>query len=302
LEHMVGHGQGKPAEWPVPSVAIVTDSTSCLPREEVERYSIEVVPLNLVHEGQVYRDGQDLTADQFYRLLKAARRLPTTSPASPGDYLEVFRRVGEKARSILCISVSGKLSGMFDSARAAAELATEVLPRTAIQVMDSKTAAMAQGFVVLAAARAARLGSSLPEVMDAAARIMPRVELVAALDTLHYLARGGRVPMVAAWAASILQIKPILMLSRGEVGLLERVRTRKKALSRLVELMRARVGKKRLVHASVFHAQALDEALALQERVIREFQPQELYLTQFTSVMGVHTGPGVVGLAYYAED
>jgi len=286
----------------MPSVAIVTDSTSCLPREEVERYSIEVVPLNLVHEGHIYRDGRDLTADEFYRLLKASKRLPTTSPASPGEYLEVFRRVGEKARSILCISVSAKLSGMFDSARAAAELATEVLPRTAIQVIDSKTAAMAQGFVVLAAARAARLGNSLPEVMDAAARMMPRVELVAALDTLHYLARGGRVPMVAAWATSILQIKPILKLARGEVRLLERVRTRKRSLSRLLELMRERVGKKGPVHASVFHAQARDEALALQERVIREFQPKELYLTEFTSVMGVHTGPGVVGIAYYAED
>ena len=286
----------------MPSVAIVTDSTSCLPQEEVERYSIEVVPVNLVHEGRVYRDGKDLTAEEFYRLLKKAKKLPTTSPASPGDYLEVFRRVGEKARSILCISVSGKLSGMFDSARAAAELATDVLPRTTIQVLDSGTAAMAQGFVVLAAARAARLGNNLQEVMEAATRIMPRVELVAVLDTLYYLARGGRVPMVAAWAASLLQIKPILMLSRGEVGLLERVRTRKKAFSRLVEIMRERVGGKRPLHASVFHAQALEEARALGEEIVREFQPQELYLTEFTPVMGVHAGPGVVGLAYYAED
>jgi DegV family protein with EDD domain len=191
---------------------------------------------------------------------------------------------------------------MFDSARAAAELAREVLPRTAIQVLDSGTAAMAQGFVVLGAARAARAGKELQEVMEAATRIMPRVELVAVLDTLHYLARGGRVPKVVAWATSLLQIKPILTLSGEEVGFLERVRTRKKALSRLVEIMRERVGGKRPLHASVFHAAALGEALALREEIVREFQPQELYLTQFTSVMGVHTGPGVVGLAYYAED
>jgi DegV family protein with EDD domain len=286
----------------MPSVAIVTDSTSCLPQEEVERYSIEVVPVNLIHEGRVYRDGHDLTLEEFYCLLKKAKKLPTTSPASPGDYLEVFRRVGQKARSILCISVSGKLSGMFDSARAAAELARDVLPRTAIQVLDSGTAAMAQGFVVLAAARAARLGKDLKEVTEAATRTMPLVELVAVLDTLHYLARGGRVPQVAAWAASLLQIKPILALSHGEAGLLERVRTRKKAFSRLVEIMRERIGRKRPLHASVFHAQALEEALALREEILRELQPQELYITQFTPVMGVHTGPGVVGLAYYAED
>jgi len=286
----------------MPSVAIVTDSTSCLPQEEVERYGIEVVPVNLVYEGRVYRDGLDLTPEEFYRLLKEAKKLPTTSPASPGDYLEVFRRVGEKARSILCISVSARLSGMFDSARAAAELAREVLPRTAIRVLDSGTAAMAQGFVVLAAARAAGAGKELQEVMDTATRIMPRVELVAVLDTLHYLARGGRVPKVAAWATSLLQIKPILTLSAGEVGLLERVHTRKRALSRLVQIMRKRAGGKRPLHVSVFHAQALGETLALREEIIREFQPQELYLTQFTSVMGVHTGPGVVGLAYYAED
>ena len=286
----------------MPSVAIVTDSTSCLPQEEVERYGIEVVPVKLVYEGRVYRDGQDLTPEEFYRLLREARKLPTTSPASPGDYLEVFRRVGEKARSILCISVSAKLSGMFDSARAAVELARESLPRTAIQVLDSGTAAMAQGFVVLAAARAARAGKGLQEVMETATRIMPRVELVAVLDTLHYLARGGRVPKVAVWATSLLQIKPILILSGGEVGLLERVHTRKRALSRLVVIMREKVGEKRPLHVSVFHANALGDALALREEIIREFQPQELYLTQFTSVMGVHTGPGVVGLAYYAED
>lgn len=294
--------KANPLSKQMPSVAIVTDSTSCLPQEEVERYSIEVVPVNLVHEGRVYRDGQDLTPEEFYHLLKKAKRLPTTSPASPGDYLEVFRRVGQKARSILCISVSGKLSGMFDSARAAAELARDVLPRTAIQVLDSGTAAMAQGFVVLAAARAARLGKDLKEVTEAATRTMPLVELVAVLDTLHYLARGGRVPQVAAWAASLLQIKPILALSNGEAGLLERVRTRKKAFSRLVEIMRERIGRKRPLHASVFHAQALEEALALREEILRELQPQELYLTEFTPVMGVHTGPGVVGLAYYAED
>jgi len=286
----------------MPSVAIVTDSTSCLPQEEVERYGIEVVPVNLVYEGRVYRDGLDLTPEEFYRLLREAKKLPTTSPASPGDYLDVFRRVGEKARSILCISVSARLSGMFDSARAAAELAREVLPRTAIQVLDSGTAAMAQGFVVLAAARAARAGKGLQEVMETATRIMPRVELVAVLDTLHYLARGGRVPKVAVWATSLLQIKPILILSGGEVGLLERVHTRKRALSRLVVIMREKVGEKRPLHVSVFHANALGDALALREEIIREFQPQELYLTQFTSVMGVHTGPGVVGLAYYAED
>ncbi|HLE02578.1 MAG TPA: DegV family protein, partial [Dehalococcoidia bacterium] len=173
---------------------------------------------------------------------------------------------------------------------------------TAIQVLDSGTAAMAQGFVVLAAARAARAGKGLQEVMETATRIMPRVELVAVLDTLRYLARGGRVPKVAAWATSLLQIKPILTLSRGEVGLLERVHTRKKALSRLVQIMRERAGGKRPLHVSVFYANALEAALALREEIIREFQPQELYLTQFTSVMGVHTGPGVVGLAYYAED
>ena len=268
----------------------------------MERYGIEVVPVKLVYEGRVYRDGQDLTPEEFYRLLREARKLPTTSPASPGDYLEVFRRVGEKARSILCISVSAKLSGMFDSARAAVELARESLPRTAIQVLDSGTAAMAQGFVVLAAARAARAEKGLQEVTETAARIMPLVELVAVLDTLHYLARGGRVPKVAVWATSLLQIKPILILSGGEVGLLERVHTRKRALSRLVVIMREKVGEKRPLHVSVFHANALGDALALREEIIREFQPQELYLTQFTSVMGVHTGPGVVGLAYYAED
>ena len=283
-------------------VAVVTDSTACLPSEEIERYGIEVVPVNLVHDGRVYRDGVDISPEEFYQLLEKAKKVPTTSPASPGDYLRVFQRLGEKADAILCITVVARLSAMYDSARAAMEAARETMPHTLIQVLDSGTAAMAQGFIVLAATRAAALGKDLQGVVAAAQRVKSRVDLVAVLDTLTYLARGGRVPNVAAWASSLLQVKPILSIKDGEVRLAERARTKKKAVSRLLEIMKDRVAGQRPLRAAVFHAHAQEEALSLRDQVVQAFQPEELYVTQFTPVMGVHTGPGLVGLAFYTGE
>lgn len=153
-----------------------------------------------------------------------------------------------------------------------------------------------------AAARAAAQGKSLPEVVEVAQRVRLRVNLVAVLDTLHYLARSGRVPQAVDWAASLLQVKPILSLRGGEVTLLERARTLKKAISQVVEIMRQRSGHQRPLHVAVFHAHARREAEALAERVRGDFQPEELYITPFTPVMGVHTGPGVVSLAFYTGE
>lgn len=285
----------------VDRVSITTDSTVCLPEALVKRYAIQVVPLDLVFDGKVYRDGVDISPEDFYQLLQQARKLPTTSPASPGDYLKVYQELSQWADSILCITVSSKVSAMFDSAQAAKEAAAEIMPQTTIQVLDSNTAAMAQGFVVLRAAEAAAQGQGLEQVAQVAQDIMGRVRLIASLGTLYYLAKGGRVPKVYAWASSLLKIKPIVQLFQGEVGLVAKVRTSPRARERLVEIVRQRVAEDP-VHVAIFHAHAAEEAEELKRQVSSRLQCVELYVTQFTPVMGAHTGPGVLGLAFYSGD
>jgi len=284
----------------VAKVALITDSTACLPRELVERFDITVVPVELVFGGRIYRDGVDDLAD-FYTLLKRSPQLPTTSPSSPGTYLAAYRQASQRAEAVLCITVSSSVSAMYDSARAARELAREALPQLPIEVMDSGTATMAQGFIVLAAARAVAEGKALPEVVAAAQRAAHRVSLVCFLDTLYYLARSGRVPKAAAWAASLLQLKPIIRMHQGNIELLARTRTRNRATARLLDLVAQEVGG-RPVHMAVMHTQSAEDAAELRRLAASRFHCRELYVTEFTPVMGSHTGPGLLGLAYYLQD
>ncbi|MBI4295225.1 MAG: DegV family protein [Chloroflexi bacterium] len=283
-------------------VAIVTDSTACLPTDLIAAYDIQVVPISLIFEGRVFRDGVDISASEFYELLARSEKLPTTSPCPPGSYLEVFRNLGERFKSVLCITVARRLSGMFDSAIAAKETARDVGLDATLEVMDSGTAAMAQGFVVLAAARAAEAGKSLAEVVKSAQDISSKVNLVAVLDTLNYLAKGGRISKAAAWASSLLQIKPILQLSRGEVSLLTRARTKTRAVKRVLAIMKQRVTQGQKPHVAVFHANVPQEAQSLKEQLASQLDCAELYITQFTPVMGAHSGPGVLGVAFYSDD
>ena len=206
-------------------VAIITDTTACIPREQVEEYAIELVPIDLIFGDKVYRDGIDISPAEFYALLRQAKKLPTTSGSLPGPFLEAYRRASHRAESILCITLPAKFSGMCNSARVAMEMAREALPNIAIEVLDCATAAAGQGLVVLAAAEAAALGKSLTEVADTARSVMQRVNLFATLDTLHYLVKGGRVPKAAALASSLLNIKPIFTVSDGDAHPVTNART-----------------------------------------------------------------------------
>lgn len=282
-------------------VAIVTDSSACVPVQLVEEHGIRVVPIHLVFGNQVYHDGLDITPPQFYALLKQAPHLPTTSAPSPGSYLEVYRELAQQHQAILCITISARFSAINSSARLAAQMAKEILPELQIEVLDSGTAAMAQGFVVLAAARAAASGQDLAQVVAAARGVMPRVNIIAILDTLSYLAKGGRVPKIMAWVGSLLSIKPIMGMSQTNVGLLARARTKPQAVERILAIIEKRVGNAP-VHLAVVHTNVPQEAEELKTRVAAMLRCVELYVTEFTPVMGAHTGPGLLGFAYYVEE
>jgi DegV family protein with EDD domain len=191
---------------------------------------------------------------------------------------------------------------MFNSARLAAEMAKTALPDVVIEVLDCGTAAAAQGLVVLAAARTAASGRNMTEVVESARSVMTRVNLFGMLDTLYYLVKGGRVPKAAALANSLLKIKPIFSLEQGEAHTVALPRTTRSAVKRMLKLMKERRGKRQPLHVAVMHADAVAEALTLRNRIASQFDCAELFITEFTPVMGVHTGPGLIGVAFYSDD
>ena len=281
-------------------VAIVVDSSSCLPRELLEEWHIYVVPHELVIEEQSFRDGIDIEPAEFYQLLQKNEKIPTTSSPKPAGFLEAFRSASTVAESVVCITLSDNFSATHRSAFLAAQMAEAELPGLCIKVVDSRAAAGAEGLIALEAARAAQREADLEQVMSRVEELIPNVDLLAFLDTLYYLRRSGRVPRVAAWAGSLLGIKPVTELKLGEARVVEKPRSRARAMERLVSVMKGRVHD-RPVHVNVMHAHAAADAEKLGQRVDTEFNCHELFISEFTPVMGAHLGPGLLGLAFYTD-
>ena len=282
-------------------VLIVTDSLACLTKELVEQYGIRIVPLNIHFNGKVYKDWVDITPDEAYELFLKAPQSWGSSAPSPADYLKVFRELGSRIKSILCVTASSKVSSTHDVAKLAREQAEAEFPQTSIEVVDSQLATAAEGLVALAAAQAARAGKSLAEVVKVAEEIRDKVTFLAFLDTIRYVYRSGRIPKVAAVAGSMLNIKPVLTMSSGLVRFAGAVRTKERGIERMLKIMRDKVGQNP-VHVAVMHAYALEEAKKLKERVALAFNCVELWLTEFSPLMGYATGTGSLGLAFYKED
>jgi DegV family protein with EDD domain len=282
-------------------VAIVTDSVACLPRGLVEQYGIKIVPVNLYFGDKVYRDWVDITPSQAYELFLKDPTAFKTSGINPVDCLEAYRQVSNDSNGVLCVTISSKLSMVYNSALKAKERAGDELPKNSIGVVDSQTATAAEGFVALAAARAAAGGKSLAEVVKAAEEVRDKVCVVALMDTIRYVYRSGRIPKIASVAGSMLSIKPVLTISSGAVRFKGAVRSREHGIERVLKITRDRVGEKP-VHVAVMHAYAPDDAEKLKERVSSEFNCVELWITEFSPVMGYACGTGTLGVAFYPED
>ena len=282
-------------------VAVVVDSSSCLPKQPLDRWRIHVVPHELVVGDRTFRDGVDIHPSEFYQLLQNGHDAPTTSSPKPAGFLEAFRSAGEVADSTVCITLASDFSATYASACLAASAAHEEMPGAVIRVIDSRAAAGAEGLIALEAARSAESGAELDEVVAVVDDLIPRVNLLAFLDTLDYLRRSGRVPRIAAWAGSLLGIRPLTELKLGEARMLERPRTRGKAMERLVSVMGVRIGE-RPAHVNVMHAQASEDAQELCRRVQDRVDCREIFVSEFTPVMGAHLGPGLLGIAFYAHE
>jgi len=281
-------------------VAIVTDSIACLTKDLVEQYRITIVPIRLLFQGKIYRDLVDIAPSEAYELFLQDPESFTTSPASPGHYLEAYCEASKQAKNILCITLSSRLSTGYDMARVAREQAKTELPETSVDVLDSQNVTAAEGFIALAAARAAVEGKDLARAVRVAEEVRDKVTFFALLDTIRYVYRTGRIPRVAAKIGSMLNIRPILTCSSGLVRFKGIARSREQGINRLLETMRDKVGESP-VHVAVMHAYATDEAEKLKERISLEFNCAELWVTEFSPVMGYATGTGTLGLAFYKE-
>ena len=280
-------------------VAIVTDSVACLTREQVARYSIGIVPLNIVYDGKAYKDWVDITPKEAYEFFLKNPNVFSTSTPTPDDFLQVYRKASQQANNILCITLSTKLSTTNNTAILAIDYARKELPGVSIEVMDSWTATAAEGFIVLAAARAAEDNKSLVEVTKAAEEMRGKVNVLVLLDTIRHVYRSGRVPRIAAMAGSMISIRPLLSVYKG-VNFIGVARNREKGIELLIRRTREKVDGKP-IHIAVVHAYAQDEAEKLKIRVSNELNCREIWISEFSPIMGYACGTGTLGLAFYPE-
>ena len=285
---------------PIRRVAVVVDSTVSLPTALLEGLPLHIVPLKLDLDGTSYLDGVDLTPGELYRRLPSLQGLPKSSAPSPASFLAAFHEAALHAEDLLCVTLTSRLSGTYDAARTAIQVAGDELPDLRIRLLDSTTAGGAEGLVALAAARTAAEGRSLNEVFAVAERVSERVHFLGVMETLHYVWKGGHIPRVALWASTLLDIKPVLDIWRGEVRLVGRPRTKAKGIARMLATMAKRVGEGPL-HVVAMHADAPDEAEELLRQVQARFACAEALIVPFTPVIGAHTGPGLLAVAFYEE-
>lgn len=278
-------------------VAVVTDSTSSLTPAMGEEYGLHIVPEYVMFGDQTYCDGVNLDAETFYRLLQSSKRLPTTSQPTVQDFVKLYTVLSEQVEAIVSIHISQKMSATLDSARAACQQ----LPGVPIHVIDSRSVSMGLGLIAIAAARAVAAGKEVNEVVSLVEALIPRVNVIFTVDTLEYLHKGGRIGGATALLGSMLSIKPVLYIKDGRIEPLERARTKKRAIERVLELMAEHVGEAKGLNAAIMHCNVPEEAQALSEEVRARFHPAELLVTEAGPIIGTHGGPGTLGVVFYRE-
>lgn len=278
-------------------IVVVTDSAAYIPQEALGDLSIPVIPLWLIWDNELFRDGVDIDPPTFYRRLRESKTLPTSSQPSELEFVDFFRQVGAEADAIVAVLASSKISGTVDSAQAAQAR----LPELTIRVVDSLFISMGMGFIALAAARAAAAGKSLDEVVAAAEEIQARIHFFFAVGTLEYLHQSGRIGGAKRLLGTALKIKPLLHFEDGRIEPLAQVRTRRKALARMLDIAEERLGGKRMAEAAVPDVDTPEEGDAVAEQVRERFGVSQVYRSTVSPVVGMNAGPGTVGLVFYAE-
>ena len=278
---------------------IVTDGAADMPAGWEQEYDIQVIPINIQFGDTTYLQGVDLSNEDFYRLVEESGKIPKTSQPSPFQFKEFYEKVAKAGETILSMHVTSKLSGTFASAVTAS---VELGDKFNIVPFDSGTGSAALGMMCREARLMERAGSTTQQIVERMYRIHHDVQIVLTVDKLNYARMSGRVGTLQAALASALNVKPIIVLQEGLLDVAERVRTRGKALDRVLEILHARF-EKEPVHVAAVHARDLPSAEGLLEQAKKVFNFRELILTELSIAVAANLGPGTVGLIVYpAED
>ena len=267
--------------------AVVTDSTADLPEEWRTRYGIAVVPLKVIFDNETFRDRVDITDDEFFRRLGAATKLPTTSAPSPGEFADVYRKLAEDHDGCISIHLGAQLSATVQ----AAQIGAESVEGFKVNVIDSETVTMPIAFLCKVAAES----QTLEEATAAVAERVPKCRVLALLDTLKYLEMGGRLSRAQAMIGTMLDLKPLLLVADKEIKSVDRVRTRSRAIPRMIEFFR---GDLPVETVAVMHAQAPDEAEQIASQLRQDMPGMDITVGQIGCVLGTHAGPKALALTY----
>jgi DegV family protein with EDD domain len=279
-------------------VAIVTDSSPYIPAEIIKENNIHVVPLVVIWGEENFYDGVDITPVEFYERLGNAKIMPSTSQPSVADFEVLFRKLHQEGYDILAVLISEDLSGTISSATQAKKL----LPDANIEIVNSRTLAMALGYQVLAVARAAKQGASLQECKRLAEDVRERGGVIFVLDTLEFLHRGGRIGTAKRFMGTLLNVKPVLAIENGVIVPLDSVRTQKKALTTIIDLIEEKTKGKKNIRLATLHANCPEIAQGVLDEAVNRIPTVEQVFSEVSPVIGTHAGPGAVGLAYMYDD
>ncbi|MDS0526425.1 DegV family protein [Clostridium sp. SHJSY1] len=281
------------------AVKIVTDSTSYIPKELIKEYDISVVSLNVIFNGESYKE-VELNNEEFYKKMDESGQIPTSSQPGIEDILNVFKEKVKEDNDVVGIFLSSNMSGTFSSSNLVKEMILEEYPDAKIEIIDSKTNCMQMGYEVLQAARAAKEGKSIKEVIGEAIKVRDNSRFLFVPDTLTYLKKGGRIGKASALLGTILQIRPILTVENGETTVFEKVRTKKKAIDMIVNKVLTDVNESELGEIIVHHINCEEEGYELAKRLEEKLNVP--VTTQYIGpIIGLHVGPGSIGVAYYTK-
>lgn len=281
------------------AIKIVTDSTSYISDEYIKKYDIKLVSLNVIINGVSSRE-VDIENEVFYEEIKNSKEIPKSSQPIPNEMLNTFREIVEDGDSIVGIFLSSKMSGTYSNANMIKDMILEDYPDAEIHILDSKTNCMQMGFAVIEAARTASEGKSINEVINAANHVINNSRFLFTPETLEYLKKGGRIGGAAALFGNVLQIKPILTVVNGETSVFKKVRTRKKAIEEIVKTVLEEIESKGFGDIVVHHINCQEDGLKL-AKALENKLGKKVDIQSIGPVIGVHVGPGSIGIAYYTK-
>jgi DegV family protein with EDD domain len=294
------HGKISKKEAPLRNdqkITIVTDSSTYIPESALVGLDVAVIPLWLIWEGESLLDGIDIDQPTFYQRLRTAKTLPTSSQPTVQEFMKFFRKVSESCDVIVNVLVSSKISGTVTNAMAA----KKNLPKLDIHLVDTLSSSMGAGHIVLAAARAAAAGMSVDKVIAAAEKLKEKINFIFVVDTLEYLHKGGRIGGAKRYLGTALRVKPLLEFRDGQIEPMEQVRTKRKAIARLLEIADERLSGKPMAEATIVDIDCPGEGDAVAKMVAERFAPKQIHRSGVSPVVGTHVGPGAIGLAFYPE-